>query len=625
MGRSRSSSAKSDRRESNGDELDSPKSQSDQPSGGIEFEYETEDGLKISIEPGEVEISREYDLDENTFIELSAGIDFKPADAKIEKKGLDLTVSGEIELPGNLLGVSGAVTLDLGTGEITGGAVGIELGGFEVEVSAEGEDGCRKAVSFSIAGVGIGFGRDDCEDEEEDEDEDKGEITDEDIPSPQEEETTQAIRIQPGKHILIFERTQAYLYQGSTFTETYTPISEGNIREAFRASLSNEELDYLVELAADKPVRATSWIDGLRYPYIIIRTYTENFTSWRSSSNSYNIPGIPDGIRIYFGAYSSFEIPDNGYINQSNIFIGYNSTGNPDSSNFWRANPTGASFRLPSNFQNVLTWTQSFKFSIYNLSQPPGKSSSTTPPASPPMRNNSQCCQETTEMLADIYEVLAVEELLSKKLKVPNRLIATNTKGTQELETYLDILAFIIRETDHLGIHPFTAILNDSNEAQEGNQEIEETYVNATAALKKIVELLFENKGDSSNRLNLLVRIAWINVQILNVSTVIVRGVQGLISYVGMPVREIIDKVTMPFDVTLGRRAKAAKGFGVNDKGKKPTREEIIRTLDLNEEDDLEAILPQLLETSEQPVKSETFNDDVGMNLIDMLRTVLRR
>ena len=174
-GRNRSSTAVSDKRDT--DSKGSPQkseSESEKKQLPLIIEYETEDGLKISIEPDEAEISREYQLSENDSIELSVGIDWSPVDFNVEKKGLDLSVSGEIGVPGDLIGFSGGVTLDLGEGTISGGELGVELGGVEVSGSIEGEKGCKKSIGISFLGVGIAYNRDDCN-EDEDTDDNEGE------------------------------------------------------------------------------------------------------------------------------------------------------------------------------------------------------------------------------------------------------------------------------------------------------------------------------------------------------------------------------------------------------------------------------------------------------------------
>jgi hypothetical protein len=100
--------------------------------------------------------------------------------------------------------------------------------------------------------------------------------------------------------------------------------------------------------------------------------------------------------------------------------------------------------------------------------------------------------------------------------------------------------------------------------------------------------------------------------------------VQGLMQFLGMPTKEKQEKVWMPFDVTLGKRDKIAKGFG-NNNGKKPTNEEIKKIMDLRDEDSMEDVLPQFLNATEQPVLIETFEDKSGMSFFDALRQFIKK
>lgn len=97
--------------------------------------------------------------------------------------------------------------------------------------------------------------------------------------------------------------------------------------------------------------------------------------------------------------------------------------------------------------------------------------------------------------------------------------------------------------------------------------------------------------------------------------------------FIGMPIREKIDKIQMPFDPTLGKREqikKKAKGFDPNKSESKPSEKEIKDTLELKDEDSLEALLPDFLNTVEQPTLTENYDDESGVTLADLLRLTQR-
>ncbi len=116
------------------------------------------------------------------------------------------------------------------------------------------------------------------------------------------------------------------------------------------------------------------------------------------------------------------------------------------------------------------------------------------------------------------------------------------------------------RVQNHLGVHPFKVSLTDANAAKAGNQKIEAQFASGTAAMRKIVELSLENKGDAAVWLNLLVRMSVAIAQILQVTTIASKGVRALASYIRMPIKEKISYIKMPFDISLGQRKKQ-KGF----------------------------------------------------------------
>jgi hypothetical protein len=231
-----------------------------------------------------------------------------------------------------------------------------------------------------------------------------------------------------------------------------------------------------------------------------------------------------------------------------------------------------------------------------------------------------RCCAN----IKKIAQALAVDEILDKGLIIPGRLVAYGAKKKVTMKSYLEIMENHFRVADNLGIHPIEIKVEDSNNSKLGDQAYEVTFINATASIKQLLELGLESKGQQADRLGILFRIAWINVQILSSIVAVVRGVQGLMQFLGMPTKEKQEKVWMPFDVTLGKRDKIAKGFG-NNNGKKPTDEEIKKIMDLRDEDSMEDVLPQFLNATEQPVLIETFEDKSGMSFFDALRQFIKK
>jgi hypothetical protein len=74
---------------------------------------------------------------------IDLGVNYDPAENS-------LGIAGSAQIPGGVLGVAGGVTIDLDTGEVTGGKIGAEVLGFGVTVSNSKDGGLGVSVSFQI-------------------------------------------------------------------------------------------------------------------------------------------------------------------------------------------------------------------------------------------------------------------------------------------------------------------------------------------------------------------------------------------------------------------------------------------------------------------------------------------
>jgi hypothetical protein len=73
-----------------------------------------------------------------------------------------ISVAAGAEIPGGILGVSGGVTIDTNTGEVIGGSIGGEVGGFGINVSNSKKGGVGIEFTYQIPGtpieLSLGFG-----------------------------------------------------------------------------------------------------------------------------------------------------------------------------------------------------------------------------------------------------------------------------------------------------------------------------------------------------------------------------------------------------------------------------------------------------------------------------------
>lgn len=514
-------------------DLEKKGSEPSQPEIPITFEYEIEDGLTVTASAGGIGIGREYELSDSDSLEFSAEFDWSIIDVDISKTAEGTGVSGEVGLPGDLLGIGAGVSIDLATGEISGGEISAEVGTVGVSVGVS-SDGCEVSVGISIMGFGVTYTRDTCEDEEDEDDdrESRPPKSDDEWSGPEaEEEIEDMVR-----------RFQEY----------------GECEAIrFRVYSFQEDPNYQLE-------------NGI---------WVELDTAWMITKDR----GFHDSNNSY---------PEDDEVIRGLMFDSLRYTYRRTSIRGWIA--------VAPSPENVKRFNHCMP-----LLYPERKQPKKPPPPSPPPMREKECCRESIKLMREIHKALAVRELLDDNLIVPNRLIAPNAKGSAKLKNYLDISQYQIRIADHLGVHPFKALVTDANAAKKGNQQIEVQAMNATSATRQIMELLLENKGDSATRLNLQVRIAVAVGQILNAVSIAAKSIEQVVQFLGMPRKQKVLNVKFPFDFTFGKGAGGrgkGKGFGPNSRAQDK--------LDINTEEATEALLPNFMQDREQPIVVEMFDDD---------------
>ena len=193
----------------------------------------------------------------------------------------------------------------------------------------------------------------------------------------------------------------------------------------------------------------------------------------------------------------------------------------------------------------------------------------------PSIPNNPIFNDEEPEMSCDccvllqrIERALKASEMIETGVDIPNRLVTPYGTGVSNYKNYSDLIEAHIAVNDHLGIHPFEVEIADINAAKEGEQKLSEKFINATGFAQRLMKVALEENGDSATRLNLLVRLAWINSQMLNLLVIVNEAVKGIFQFLNVPFKENIEQVDMPFDATLVAREKL-KGFSKKDLSEK--------------------------------------------------------
>ena len=105
-----------------------------------------------SVTSGGLGVTREITNVGGLSISGGVSVDISPIDLGINYDSSEnsIGIAAGAEIPGGLLGVSGGVTIDLNTGEVTGGSIGGEALGLGVTISNSKEGGVGVGISLQI-------------------------------------------------------------------------------------------------------------------------------------------------------------------------------------------------------------------------------------------------------------------------------------------------------------------------------------------------------------------------------------------------------------------------------------------------------------------------------------------
>lgn len=222
---------------------------------------------------------------------------------------------------------------------------------------------------------------------------------------------------------------------------------------------------------------------------------------------------------------------------------------------------------------------------------------------------DEKCCK----MIEQIYDILAVDEMIDEGFNVPKKWYAPEAKGYVKLDNYLQVQEYQMRMLDHYGIAPFVAKIADSDLAKKGNQELATQTINGTDAIRQILQNTMKLEAGNEGNLTATGAIMIALEQILQVATIGTRVVQEIFQYLGIPVKSQIFKLKLPFNTNallkkIPQRNK--KGGGQQ----KPRHE-------LNTTENSTTLLPKMLTQKEKEYELEVYNDDYP-TLADQLTTL---
>jgi hypothetical protein len=113
-----------------------------------------------SLTSGGIGVTQEVTNVGGVSVSAGANIDITPVDFGININPSEGTVlvATEAEIPGGLLGISGGIEVDLNTGEVIGGSIGGEVGGFGINLSNSKNGGVGVEFTYQIGLIEFSVG-----------------------------------------------------------------------------------------------------------------------------------------------------------------------------------------------------------------------------------------------------------------------------------------------------------------------------------------------------------------------------------------------------------------------------------------------------------------------------------
>lgn len=574
--------------------------------------------VDIDTDPGSISVSSElWNNEEGDSVSVVAGLDLVPMGIDINVNGDVGTIAVDLGMPGDAIGVTIGGSIDLETGEVIGGQIGLAGGGLSVNVNQIRKDG-ETCTTITVTYFGIGTSYQRCRKDDDDDEKDpkkdpppdppKGE-DDLDFPKPP---PTPFIPGDPDTIVAVLVgqiQATTMLWSrgyGSEIRKVRYSNSPNNINlDAFTVDTNHNFIHFYSGYVGDQPY---SWLEiqtgsgpsqysetGVAGSY-----WAEHWKALGRGAVGFRVIKIGDMNATIANNYSG-----SGDIKKNIVFQGY-----PYRYEEW------------GRMTILGVWNLATKENIVPPSPDPPKEPD---PPIPPEDNMSNCCnlEPVMSMLRKLNQALAVDEIVDQGLELPNEWILPTGKGHTKMQNYLQIAVFLAKMQDHLGVHPMTVQIADLSAGQDGNQEFKKYYPNGTKAIQEILTILHDENSDSADRLNLQMRLAILNTRIFVTVASIARSMRGIFQFLGTPLKEKRDVVPLPFDYTYGLRKN--KGFSQNAAQDAKQLEEAMgkmeAELNKNTESATEALLAKFLNDSDQPIIFETF-DNSHPDLLTLLRAV---
>jgi len=468
-----------------------------------------------SVTSGGIGVSTEVTNIGGLSVTGGVSVDISPIDLGIQYDPAEnsLGIAGGAEIPGGFLGVSGGVTVDLDTGEIVGGAIGGEVIGLGVNVSAS-KDGLgvefTVQIPFTPIELSVGFG---YSPEKEVEPEQEPYTT---PPfSPEIEELLQPPQLPPSpyddpanppSYETTPQRPSAPVSSRNEICKMVVTFSSGSHyhrwnRLGERHQLEGRSYRGFAECEYTNGGRliggVTSWYDGYFYDSDT-RSDSPPINRRNSQSPPLMPPPPPDGVWLSQAyPYDTNKIP---HIRRQ--LAGY------EVFEYW-----GLQFSIyealeklsfmkpavPKTYNSsISSWDWWFTISpIYNIYSieahwcTPKKPQSNTPPFPnpPPTKHMDQCCRDILKLLRETHKRLGISKFPGQLpstiiQEVPNEGEEPAEPSQVPIEDFVDLLNWQFeRDDERWGQREIQIDIKDSDITKEGDQKKQIKFPNLAESI----------------------------------------------------------------------------------------------------------------------------------------------
>lgn len=416
-----------------------------------------------SISSGGIGVTQEVGNIGGMSVRGGVSVDISPVNFGISADPSEgsISVGGGAEIPGGLLGVSGGVTIDTNTGQVIGGSIGGEIGGFGINVSNSIEGGLGIEFTVQIPGtpieLGLGLGFPPK----------KEESTPTPSPTPEPEITP------PGPSL---ENPLPYvpppkIDPDCKYWIKTTVINKNNWDETGKVVASSTK-------DIETPDSEAKWavpLDGFplySFPSVAIYQIHSAGTFYQVDKNNPYLNHIMFSSNCY-QTTRLIGYPNRRSIGYGRNRIGYYSNGLPK---------YGEWIELGRGFEELKEVCE----------KKPSSPSPPFPHPPPRKRNMDECCRDTTKMLRAIYQRLGIN-------KFPGQLPATiiqevPKEGEQPAEPeqvpiqdFVDLLDWQFRRDDERwGQWKVEINVKDTDLTKDGNQEKQIKFPNLAESIAEI-------------------------------------------------------------------------------------------------------------------------------------------